>query len=456
MSASNLVQRILEGRQVACPDSALDYGMAQLPHYDAIDTLPEAGARIAEAVIKGERITVVGDFDCDGCTATSVVLRALSAFGADADYIIPHRSEGHGITPPHIERAAQRQSSLVITVDNGSDAHEAVLTANKLGIDLVITDHHTVTGSAAQTPWLVNPMVGTSDPELRKLAGVGVAFYTMLATRSSLRQQGRDVGPLSMCYELVAIGTVADMMTLNKVNRILVSAGLNTINQGKMSLGLKALLQVSGRLKPPISAQDIGFGIAPLINAAGRLADMSMAVDLFMATDPHAADAQANKLVALNEDRKKISARRMRQAMSQIEDDRAGVLCVYQNDWEQGIIGLLAGSLVRMHERPAVAFTSEDANDPEAAVRGSMRSPEQFSAIDAIAQVASERPHLINGFGGHSGAAGMELPNAACIPLFTAALEAAIAAAPAREVKPTRDTTAAYPSPRYPRRASMP
>ena len=424
---TEIVHRILCRRGIEDPAAELDYAMSGLPHFNRIGGCEAAGKRIAEAVLQGEHITIVGDFDCDGCTATALVLRALRIFGASCDYIMPLRSEGHGTTPQHIEQAKNLGASLVITVDNGSESLEASRTAKDLGMDLIVTDHHTITGEKADTPWLVNPREAADDPLLASLAGVGVALYTMFATRAALREAGREIGALTPCYELAAIGTISDLMTLNKVNRILVKAGLDTINSGKISLGLQELLRAM-RVKQPITAQDISFRVAPPVNAAGRLSDMSKAVDLFMADATDIAQAGADQLVGLNEQRKVMTAKRVRQATSQIQDasedgEEKRVLGVFQPDWELGVIGLVASALAGDYKVPALAFTSADPADEQALVRGSMRTVPGISAIGLIAAVAGARPQLIAGYGGHAGAAGLQLPSAACIPLCIAAME---------------------------------
>lgn len=381
----------------------------ELSHVD------EAARLLAAAIEQGKRLLIVADYDCDGATACAVGLRGLRALGAQADYLVPNRFEyGYGLTPEIVELAAARtpRPDLLITVDNGIASVAGVDRANALGIEVLITDHHLPGERLPAARAIVNPnQPGCGFPS-KHLAGVGVMFYVLLALRAELRRRGRFTEAtqprLDTLLDLVALGTVADVVRLDRNNRILVAAGLARIRAGKMQPGIAALFQVAGRSARLAQAADLGFAIGPRINAAGRLADMTVGIECLTADDPQRALELARQLDEFNRERRAIEADMQFDALADLQDaalDAQRTITLFNEGWHQGVVGLVAARVKERYHRPTIAFARAD----EATLRGSGRSIEGVHLRDTIDLVTKAAPHLIERFGGHAMAAGLTL-----------------------------------------------
>ncbi|HEX4599496.1 MAG TPA: single-stranded-DNA-specific exonuclease RecJ [Burkholderiaceae bacterium] len=390
-----------------------------------------AAALLADAVERQQRLLIVADYDCDGATACAVGLRGLRAMGAMVDYLVPNRFQfGYGLTPELVELAAQRHPDWIITVDNGIASVEGVERANCLGISVLVTDHHLPGERLPAARAIVNPnQPGCSFPS-KNLAGVGVMFYVLTALRAELRNRGRfdqaTQPRLNSLLDLVALGTVADLVRLDRNNRALVSAGLRNMRGGRLQPGVAALFQVAGRSAPQACAQDLGFSIAPRINAAGRLSDMTVGIECLVTDDPERAFDLARQLERLNQERRQIEAQMQLDALGGIDASGFGQrrsIVLFDPTWHQGIVGLVASRIKDRYHRPTIAFAQ--AGDGQ--LRGSGRSIDGVHLRDTLDQVTKTHPELIERFGGHAMAAGLTLrePNlAAFIDAFEAATRA--------------------------------
>jgi len=406
---------------------------AQLKGMDTAVTL------LSQALQNNKRILIVADFDADGATGCAVAVRALRAFGAtDVRYVVPNRFEyGYGLTPEIVAVAAQQQPDLIITVDNGISSIEGVAAAHARGIAVLITDHHLPGSVLPEADAMVNPNQPGDNFPSKNLAGVGVIFYVMLALRAHLRQtgwftrQGMEEPNLAKLLDLVALGTVADVVPLDYNNRILVAQGLMRINQGLACPGMTALLGVAGlsRLGGSyrLTASDLGFYAAPRLNAAGRLQDMALGIACLLSDDSAAAQLMAQQLDELNRARRVIEQEMQQQALAALQtlkldtDSLPKGLCLFNEDWHQGVIGIVAGRLKDRLHRPVIAFAP--ANPVE--VKGSARSIPGLHIRDVLATIAARHPHLLQKFGGHAMAAGLSLRRAD-IPVFSAAFDAEV------------------------------
>lgn len=391
-----------------------------------------AAAVLADAIQANKRLLIVADYDCDGATACAVGLRGLSAMGADVDFLVPNRFEtGYGLSPAVIELACRHRNGkpdIIITVDNGIASVEGVDAANAAGIGVVVTDHHLPGDTLPAALAIVNPnQPGCGFPS-KNLAGVGVIFYMMLALRAELRRRGvyaPDGGPrLDALADLVALGTVADVVRLDANNRLLVTQGLARMRAGRMQPGLRALFAVAGREPRNANSFDLGFALGPRINAAGRLADMSLGIACLTTDDEAQALNMARELDNINRERRSIEAEMREQAMAAMEAPDAGsgaTVCVYDPGWHQGVVGLVASRLKEKFWRPTLAFAP--AGDDE--IRGSGRSIPDVHLRDVLDLVSKRHPGLIRKFGGHAMAAGLTLGRdgfAAFQPAFEAAV----------------------------------
>jgi single-stranded-DNA-specific exonuclease len=377
----------------------------------------EAAALLADAIAAGRRLLIVADYDADGATACAVGLRALTAMGAQVDYLVPNRFElGYGLTPELAELAAQKKPDLLITVDNGIASVEGVARATQLGIDTLITDHHLPGAELPRAACIVNPnQPGCGFPS-KALAGVGVMFYVMLALRAELRRRGafreRPEPNLAALTDLVALGTVADVVPLDANNRILVAQGLKRIRAGRAQPGLDALLRAAGRAPAQAGGFDLGFVLGPRLNAAGRLADMSLGIACLATDDPSAAANAALELDRLNRDRRRIEAGMLEQARAAADAiaDAPGAACAfYDPSWHQGVVGILASRLRERLHRPVFCFAPSGEGDKASELRGSGRSIPGFHLRDCLDLVAKRAPGLLARFGGHAQAAGLTL-----------------------------------------------
>ncbi|MGE4337125.1 MAG: single-stranded-DNA-specific exonuclease RecJ [Pigmentiphaga sp.] len=391
-----------------------------------------AAGLLADAVARGERLLVVADYDCDGATACAVALRALRQMGARVDFLVPNRFEtGYGLSPAVVELACSHPAGRpdwLMTVDNGIASVEGVAAANARGMKVLITDHHLPGDELPAAAAIVNPnQPGCGFPS-KNLAGVGVIFYLMLALRAELRRRGvypSDGGPrLPELADLVALGTVADVVRLDDNNRLLVTQGLQRMRQGRLQPGLRALFAVAGRDWREATTFDLGFALGPRINAAGRLADMSLGIRCLLTDNDDEALRLARELDTINRERREIEAEMREQALAACEHiGRQGQasLCVYEPGWHQGVVGLVASRLKEKFWCPTLAFAP--AGDDE--LRGSGRSIPDVHLRDVLDLVAKRHPGMIAKFGGHAMAAGLTLPQSAYtdfVPAFDAAV----------------------------------
>ncbi|MFA5913122.1 MAG: single-stranded-DNA-specific exonuclease RecJ, partial [Burkholderiales bacterium] len=374
-----------------------------------------AAVLLADAIERRQRLLIVADYDCDGATACAVGVRALRAFGADVAYLVPNRFEyGYGLTPEIVELAARapRRPDLLITVDNGIASIEGVARANELGIATLVTDHHLPGDALPQAACIVNPNQPGCDFPSKAIAGVGVMFYVMLALRIELRRRDwfkdRPEFNLATLLDLVALGTVADVVRLDHNNRILVAQGLKRIRAGKLQPGIAALLRVAGREAKRASCFDLGFAAGPRLNAAGRLADMALGIECLITDDTARALNIAQDLDRLNRERREIEGGMQEQALAMLEGLEAGeayTLSLHDPSWHQGVVGILAARIKDRLHRPVIAFAAGTAGE----LKGSGRSIPGLHLRDALDLVAKRAPGLILRFGGHAAAAGLSI-----------------------------------------------
>ena len=383
----------------------------------ALTHAARAAQLLADAIANKKKMLIVADYDCDGATACAVGLRALRAMGADVDFLVPNRFEtGYGLSPAVVDLALIHHAGkpdLLITVDNGIASVEGVAAANEQGIGVIVTDHHLPGQTLPDALAIVNPnQVGCGFPS-KNLAGVGVIFYLMLALRAELRARGvypENGGPrLDALADLVALGTVADVVKLDPNNRLLVTRGLDRMRRGLMQPGIRALFAVSARNPQAASGFDLGFALGPRINAAGRLADMGLGIRCLTTDDDTQALELARELDTINRERRQIEGVMKEQALAATEQIQAGKVgasvCVFHPDWHQGVVGLVASRLKEKFFRPTLAFAP--AGDDE--LRGSGRSIPDVHLRDVLDLVSKRHPGLIRKFGGHAMAAGLTL-----------------------------------------------
>lgn len=414
---SPLLARIYAARDVTDPKQ-LDAELAALLPIAQLKNAEAMAIQLADAIAAKQRLLIVADYDADGATACAVGLRALREFGAIVDFLVPNRFEyGYGLTPEIVRLAAQNKTEemkpdVIITVDNGIASHAGVDEAHRLGMRVFVTDHHLPADTLPDADVIVNPnQPGCTFPS-KNIAGVGVMFYVMLALRAELRRrgafEGRNEPNLAKLLDIVALGTVADVVKLDDNNRILVRQGLARIRAGQACAGILALYQITGREPQRASTWDMGFMLGPRLNAAGRLDDMSLGITLLTTDDPARAQELARTLDELNRTRREIEAGMQESALESLEeivDDERFALSLFDPTWHQGVIGILASRLKEKFHRPVIAFAQS--NDGE--LKGSGRSIPGFHLRDALDLVAKRHPELIKKFGGHAMAAGLTL-----------------------------------------------
>ncbi|HSX60702.1 MAG TPA: single-stranded-DNA-specific exonuclease RecJ [Tahibacter sp.] len=429
-----VLQRIYAARGVASPHD-VEHRLARLVSPRQLGGLDTACERLERALREGERIVVVGDFDADGATGTAVAVRGLRLLGAtDVDYQVPNRfTHGYGLSPALVDELLPRKPDLIVTVDNGVAAHAGVAAANALGIAVVVTDHHLPGDSLPDAAAIVNPnLPGDAFPS-KALAGVGVVFYVLLALRARLRANGwfvqRAEPDLSTLLDLVALGTVADLVPLDYNNRVLVDAGLRRIRARQACAGVLALIESSKRAAESLCANDLGFALGPRINAAGRMDDMRLGIECLLCDEPRRARELADRLSAINAERRDLQAQMVEQGEATVASYLArygadtlpiGVV-LYEPDWHVGIVGLVASKLKERLHRPVIACAPGDDDGEE--IKASGRSIAGFHLRDALAEVDVTTPGLITRFGGHAMAAGLTLP-ASRLAEFAAAFDA--------------------------------
>ena len=395
--------------------------------------LPQALALLTDALQQQQRIIIVGDFDCDGATSTALMTLALRAMGAhNVAYLVPNRFEyGYGLSPEIAMLAAQQNAELLITVDNGISSLAGVETARRQGMKVLITDHHLPGTELPQADAIVNPNQQGCGFGSGNLAGVGVAFYLMAALKSHLLQLGwftqqNITAPNVADYlDLVALGTVADVVALDNNNRILVHQGLQRIRAGKCRAGIKALCEVAGRDLSRLTANDLGYFLGPRLNAVGRLDDMTMGIACLLSNDENVARHLASQMDSLNQERKAIEGSMQQEALATLsrlkalEGELPAALVLHQDDWHQGVVGLVASRIKEQYHRPVFAFA--ESSDDE--LKGSGRSIPGLHMRDALERLDQLHPGLISKYGGHAMAAGLSLPKNSLEPFrekFTA------------------------------------
>jgi len=423
-----LLSRLLRNRGMTDP-SELEFSLRDLPAPDDLRDITLASERIANAVMQDERIVIVGDYDCDGATSTALAVTALQAMGAQhVDYMLPSRFiHGYGLSPKIVELASELQPDLLITVDNGIASVDGVEEARSRGIDVVVTDHHLPPAKLPEAIALINPnMPGSTFPSTH-IAGVGVIFFVLAAVRRELSARDWFISKeipepkLAEYLDLVAVGTVADVVPLDRVNRALVMQGIRRIRAGYCRPGILALLERAGKDHTELVTEDIGFGIGPRLNAAGRLEDMRVGVECLLANDAEQACSLAQGLEQLNQERRRIGsdmaddASKLLQAVDgQLpQTDDVMSVCLYEKHWHEGVMGILAGRLKEQFGVPAIIFAptgaDKEATPAATRIKGSARSIPDYHILDALKRIRNRHPSILEKFGGHAMAAGLEL-----------------------------------------------
>ncbi|HSM99605.1 MAG TPA: single-stranded-DNA-specific exonuclease RecJ [Rudaea sp.] len=431
-----VLRRVYAARGIVLP-ADIEHKLSSLLPPQALGGIERACALLEAAIRENARIVVVGDFDCDGATGTAVAVRGLRRLGArEVGYAVPNRMRhGYGLSPAIVEELLPRKPDVLITVDNGVAAHAGVAAAKAHGMRVIVTDHHLPGTTLPDADAIVNPNLDADPFPSKALAGVGVTFYLLLALRARLRESGwfaqraMREPDLSELLDLVALGTVADLVPLDRNNRILVEAGLKRIRVGRASAGLAALLAVGKRDFARVVASDLGFAVGPRINAAGRLEDMTLGIECLLTDDRDRAVELADVLSAINAERRELQDGMTAQAQAEVEkwicargaDALPHGVVLFDPDWHHGVVGLVASKLKESLHRPVIAFAP--ATDGTGELKGSGRSIPGFHLRDALAEVEVRHPGLIARFGGHAMAAGLNL-NHAGLEAFGAAFDA--------------------------------
>ena len=413
----------------------LDLALASLADYRALGGMDTAVVLLADALATQKRILVVGDFDADGATSSALLVRALRRFGAEhADYLVPNRFQyGYGLTPEIVALAADRRPDLIITVDNGISSHAGVAAARERGMRVLVTDHHLPGATLPAADAILNPNLRGDAFPSKHLAGVGVVFYLLTALRAALREQGWFAARglpepnLAEHLDLVALGTFADMVQLDHNNRVLVAEGMRRIRAGRCIPGIAALMEVGNRELRRLTTNDLGFTVAPRLNAAGRLTDMSLGIECLLTDDPARARQFAQRLDELNRERREIETKMRDEAFavlahldfSEDDPDLPVGLSLFNPDWHQGVVGLVASKVKEKLQRPVIAFARAE----DGSLKGSGRSVAGMHIRDALEAISTRQPGLIPKFGGHAMAAGLSLEEAR-FPEFRAAFDA--------------------------------
>ncbi len=418
-SLDPLLERIYASRGIHSQQQ-LDRSLACLPSPSLLSGVAAAVDRLISALELNQQIVIVGDFDADGATSTALMILALSAMGFNkVKFLVPNRFDyGYGLTPEIVDLALQYKPDVIVTVDNGISSIDGVAYAANFAIDVIVTDHHLPGKELPKACAIVNPNQPGCQFPAKNLAGVGVAFYCLSGLRTELRSRGwfEKAGitepTLATWLDLVALGTVADVVPLDQVNRALVHQGLQRIRAGLCRPGIKALLQIAGKLPHRVLASDLGFTLGPRLNAAGRLDDISLGINCLISDDSHQAMSTATTLDQLNKDRKSIEQGMQREALSVLdqllvdsEKQLPMAICLFDASWHQGVVGLVASRLKEKYHRPTVVFARAENGE----LKGSSRSVPGLHIRDVMEAVASQNPGLITKFGGHAMAAGLTL-----------------------------------------------
>ncbi len=416
-----LLARLYAARGVHTSDE-LDDSLARLLPPGGLQGVQQAAQLLADAIASDQRLCIVADYDCDGATACAVAVRGLRLLGArHVDYLVPDRVvDGYGLTPPIAQRVKERGADLLITVDNGIASCEGVAQAKALGLAVLVTDHHLPGAELPQADAIVNPNQPGCTFQSKSIAGVGVVFYVLMQLRAELRQRGvfdaAQQPRLEPLLPLVALGTVADVVRLDTNNRRLVAQGLKRIRAGQMPPGIAALLRVAGRQAPLATTFDFGFALGPRINAAGRLADMTLGIECLLTDDAARADHLAQQLDAINRERREIEGGMREQALLLAEDlfgaqdEPPPAVSVFDPGFHEGVVGIVASRIKDKLHRPTFVFAASGAPGKEHELKGSGRSIAGFHLRDALDLVAKRHPGVLLRFGGHAMAAGCTVP----------------------------------------------
>ena len=414
-----VIKRVLLARGVQADDE-LYYSLSQLPSPWLLFGMEAMVTHLIATIEQQKKIIIIADFDADGATSCAVAMKGLSWLGAkNVSFIVPNRFEyGYGLTPEIVKLAAEEKPDVLITVDNGISSIEGVAVAKQLGMEVLVTDHHIAGEILPEANAIVNPNLPDQDFPSGSLAGVGVIFYVLMALRSRLREQGwftqQEIKEpnLAQLLDYVALGTVADVVPLDYINRILVYQGLQRMRSESCHLGLKALIDVAGRDQRTITAVDLGFAIGPRINAAGRMDDMSLGIQCLLAEELNFAKQMAMQLDDFNSDRKEVESQMKAEAMVLLNEMKAfdethlpAGICLYDENWHQGVVGILASRIKDRLHRPVIAFAKADNGE----IKGSARSIPGVHIRDVLSRIATEHPKLLNKFGGHAMAAGLSI-----------------------------------------------
>lgn len=412
-----LLQRIYATRGIQSPDD-VNRELADLLPFSTLKGIDQAAIRLADAIEQQQKIIIVGDFDTDGATSTTLAVLAMREMGAQwVDFIVPNRFEyGYGLTPEIVDVAKIKAPDLIVTVDNGISSISGVARARELGIDVVVTDHHLAGAGLPDACAIVNPNQPGDTFESKCIAGVGVIFYVMIALRACLTERGwfvkHNIKSPNMAHylDLVALGTVADVVPLDKNNRVLVYQGMRRIRAGHTRQGIIALLDIARRNPRSLVASDLGYAIGPRLNAAGRLDDMSLGIDCLLSDDYKSAFMIAQQLDQLNQERRVLETQMRDEAFKLVDqlhlDNNLPMgVCLYDENWHQGIVGLVASRVKEKVHLPTIAFAKES----DDSIKGSARSIKGLHIRDTLDTIATQHPHLISKFGGHAMAAGLSL-----------------------------------------------
>ena len=428
---NRVLARVYAARGVLDPGE-FGHDLANLLAPGTMRSIGAAAVLLADLIDANQPIVVVADYDCDGATACAVAMRGLGSMGARVDYLVPNRFEhGYGLTAPIVDLVASHprigRPTLIVTVDNGIASVEGVARARALGIGVLVTDHHLPGDALPEATVIVNPNQPGCEFASKNLAGVGVMFYVLLALRAELRRRGRFTSgpPLQSLLDLVALGTVADLVRLDRNNRLLVAAGLRRIRAGQAAPGLSALLAAARRDPRRATCADLGFAAGPRINAAGRLADITLGIECLLADDADRARELAQRLDAINRERREIESQMREEALADLDEAPASrrSLVAFRPGWHEGVVGLVASRLKERHHRPTVAFAPSAAD--ALMLRGSGRSITGVHLRDVFDLVAKRAPGMIPKFGGHAMAAGLTLARAD-LDRFTRAFDVAV------------------------------
>lgn len=407
-----MLAQVLARRGIQSADQ-LQLTAQQLPHFKLLKGATAAAEVLAQAITQHQVICICGDFDADGATSTALMVSVLRALGAaQVHYLVPNRfADGYGVSPALVAQAQQLGTQVLVTVDSGISCHAGIAAAKAAGMTVIVTDHHLPSAELPAADVIVNPNQPDCEFPSPNIAGVGVAFYVLLALRHCLREQGVTVPNLAQWLDLVAVGTVADVVKLDGVNRILVQQGLQRIRAGACRPGIQALLQVAQRSPQQLQAADLGYAVAPRINAAGRLDDMAAGIECLLATDYHTALRYAEQLDQLNQTRRHIEAEMREEAETYVvqltheQDQLPAALVLYQPGWHQGVVGIVAGRVKEQCHRPVIAFAESD----DGTLKGSARSIPGLHIRDVLERIHGLNPQLMVRFGGHAMAAGLTI-----------------------------------------------